>query len=609
MSTLISNRFRTEQARQFHRNFTNTIAVATEQANSVTPINDQVFVFTATAGQTLFTGNDDNGNMLSFLAGKIQVFLNGDRLSEQEYTTDTGNQIELVIPAALGDVLVIAGYTVYSFPNPSDYHYVFIGRTVPWANDLVPPAPENTRLDEAITKNNIVAVKRITGNDVALIVPRIDWTSGVVYDQYVDDENYSDRSFYTMNTSFRIYKCIFSPGSPSLQMPEHTYPGPEYLSDGYCWQLVYEVPAADRVKFLDENYIPVRFFSTSSTFDHNAIIDSIFVVNGGSGYVTAPTVIIMGDGVGATATATVMGGEVTEIIMTNQGSGYTFALIQLVGGSGTGAFAEANLQSSDVPITTNQDVASFALTTAGSIDLVEVVNGGELYLPGTTTIEVIGDGIGALVAPIVNTLTGQISGVQIVDRGRGYTFANLVVTSVTGSGAVIKATIGPEYGHGGNIPKELFAKTVGLSVNIEDMLSDFFLGNDFRQIGIIKNIRDFYKSQVFSQSTGTACYEIVVPLGQVSKYNVDDVVLSDTDGRYIVTNIRGRSIYLLPVVDSIFDTSILENETTGENGLTIETISLPEISTKSGDVIYVKNTTPINRQQGQVEQLKLFFSF
>jgi hypothetical protein len=135
------------------------------------------------------------------------------------------------------------------------------------------------------------------------------------------------------------------------------------------------------------------------------------------------------------------------------------------------------------------------------------------------------------------------------------------------------------------------------------------VGGDFRQIGLIKNIRDFYRNQVFSQTTATPCYVITVPTGQQTKYNVDDVILTDTEGKYRVTNVRGQLVYLLPIVDSIFVSSLLGNQTTGESSMTITAITLPEISNKEGDIIYVKNTTAINRQQGQVEQLKLFFSF
>ncbi len=52
-------------------------------------------------------------------------------------------------------------------------------------------------------------------------------------------------------------------------------------------------------------------------------VDSITIALGGSGYVVAPAVTILGDGTGAIATATVAGGVVTAITVTAAGAGYT----------------------------------------------------------------------------------------------------------------------------------------------------------------------------------------------------------------------------------------------------------------------------------------------
>ncbi|HEV8432004.1 MAG TPA: C25 family cysteine peptidase, partial [Thermoanaerobaculia bacterium] len=53
-------------------------------------------------------------------------------------------------------------------------------------------------------------------------------------------------------------------------------------------------------------------------------VASVYVTNGGSGYVSAPSVTINGGGgSGATATATISGGVVTAINITNAGTGYT----------------------------------------------------------------------------------------------------------------------------------------------------------------------------------------------------------------------------------------------------------------------------------------------
>jgi hypothetical protein len=78
------------------------------------------------------------------------------------------------------------------------------------------------------------------------------------------------------------------------------------------------------------------------------IVD-IQLTTGGSGYLSAPTVAIVGTGAGARASATVSGGSVTKITLAEsngtivQGSGYDFAEIKLTGGSGTGAAARVVL--------------------------------------------------------------------------------------------------------------------------------------------------------------------------------------------------------------------------------------------------------------------------
>ncbi len=76
-------------------------------------------------------------------------------------------------------------------------------------------------------------------------------------------------------------------------------------------------------------------------------ISYISLLNGGSGYTSAPTVSITGGGgSSATATATISGGVVTGITITNAGSGYTSVpTVSFSGGGGSGAAAEAYNQS------------------------------------------------------------------------------------------------------------------------------------------------------------------------------------------------------------------------------------------------------------------------
>jgi hypothetical protein len=69
-------------------------------------------------------------------------------------------------------------------------------------------------------------------------------------------------------------------------------------------------------------------------------IETVKVEDGGTGY-GAATVSILGDGQGATATATVSGGKVTAVNIVNAGSGYTWTEVVVSGGAGTGCLARA----------------------------------------------------------------------------------------------------------------------------------------------------------------------------------------------------------------------------------------------------------------------------
>ena len=78
----------------------------------------QEFIYTATAGQTTFTGNDGFFNSLLMRKNKIQVYKNSDLILEDvDYTItnpdDLGNYLSLALitGASLGDKIIIFSYT------------------------------------------------------------------------------------------------------------------------------------------------------------------------------------------------------------------------------------------------------------------------------------------------------------------------------------------------------------------------------------------------------------------------------------------------------------------------------------------------------------------
>jgi hypothetical protein len=75
-------------------------------------------------------------------------------------------------------------------------------------------------------------------------------------------------------------------------------------------------------------------------------INSIDILDSGSGYTTEPTVTIVGDGFGATARAIVEFGRIQSIVITNPGIDYNRATVVISGGNGFGASAQAVIDNS-----------------------------------------------------------------------------------------------------------------------------------------------------------------------------------------------------------------------------------------------------------------------
>lgn len=74
------------------------------------------FIYTATAGQTTFSGSDDNGGTLVYTDGTyVDVNLNGVELvSGTDYTATSGTSIVLTTGASLNDTLSITVYDVFA---------------------------------------------------------------------------------------------------------------------------------------------------------------------------------------------------------------------------------------------------------------------------------------------------------------------------------------------------------------------------------------------------------------------------------------------------------------------------------------------------------------
>jgi len=76
--------------------------------NNVVELRNTRFRYTATEGQTSFTGADGNGSTLVGIDSDTSIYLNGSRLSvDGDYTISGSNTITLSTAAYLNDILEI----------------------------------------------------------------------------------------------------------------------------------------------------------------------------------------------------------------------------------------------------------------------------------------------------------------------------------------------------------------------------------------------------------------------------------------------------------------------------------------------------------------------
>ena len=78
------------------------------------------FDYTATQGQTAFTGADDDGKVLNFTVGQIEVYVNGILMDDSDFTTTGTGTVTLATAANLNDVINIVSFET----NIPDSNYV-----------------------------------------------------------------------------------------------------------------------------------------------------------------------------------------------------------------------------------------------------------------------------------------------------------------------------------------------------------------------------------------------------------------------------------------------------------------------------------------------------
>lgn len=383
-------------------------------------------------------------------------------------------------------------------PISKDNYFLFFGKPTAWSDEETPPSVvDSVATHNEALRNSLFCIK-IDERNCAFVVPRIDWATGTIYDEYDDSVDLHDvgslKSYYVLADSDRVYKCIDNNGGiASTEKPTFTGTYIFTTSDGYKWQFMYKL-TEDQKDFLTDEYMPV---STTQKTDETisqlqyevqskAIDGLIYKVdvtpnNAVYEYSLREAFELQADAP-AGVTGCFLPDDSSQI--SGDATAYVGYVLYVSGGQG------AEIGQLRRITNYNSSTREITLDTALSQTIYGRGNLNPSQIQIFPEILIHGDGSGA--KAYVNVDADKTpNGISIVDGGRGYKFgfATFPTTLSSGSTPTADVQIGPKGGHGSNIPKELETSRLMIRVlneNIENQ-PEIINVNDFRQFGIIKN--------------------------------------------------------------------------------------------------------------------------
>jgi hypothetical protein len=470
---------------------------------------------------------------------------------------------------------------IEDFSESGQSNYIFIGRSHAWTDDTSPPAPANSQSEEIGAYEDMIALKKVSSTDISHGLVRYDWTSGTKYDEYRDNysasnttnvtgvSNFFDGRGYVITDEFKVYKCLKTGMSGGSTVASTVKPtsvdtaNPQVTGDGYMWKFMYSVVASDVIKFVTNDFIPVKSIGAKSAVAGSG-------TNGGFGSTATDDGSAQWDVENAA-----VDGAIYHYVVTAAGSGYSngstgsFTVDVAVEGDGSGAVATLTFASGSLSSVAFKDTSSY------------------------------GSGYKRASFP---TLNSAISGIS------------------AGSGATIHAVISPINGHGADPIEELGGNYSIVNSRLEfgEGSGDFPTDNDFRRIGLIKNPVQSSDGTISSASSMTATNQLTV--ADASSISVDDLLTdaaseSATTAKVRVVSKTGNVLKTLPVVNAGGEYVAFANsdevfrngagtKTTDVTGSGVST-SHPEMTRFTGQILYVENRGAVSRAADQIEDIKL----
>ena len=494
--------------------------------------------------------------------------------------------------------------------------YIFIGDHMPWANDSI----ANTIIDTVATEkslwNNMIAAKKITGNDVQLVTERVDWVANTVYQQYddtieLDDLLYANNAtgreaMYAMNSEGNVYKCLFNNNnsrSTIEPLGQNLNNGGNILTaDLYLWKYMYNVLANN--KFLSNTWIPIPITVSTVEYGASALttidgeLTTIAMKNVGSGYINS-TIKVSAFAAACTILTVDSSVDVSNLIFANMAI------------SGTGIIGGTYVTSVD-PVLRKIGLVYATIASGGG-----TANANNLTV--STRVVIQGDGEGALAtANVVNTTINKIT---VTNFGLGYTYANVYIygTATGANKANARIILPPKFGHGYNAAEEMGGHNVMITTKIGDVDTTeggiISANTSFRQYGLLKNPYKYGATEELTYANANSVISQTTDISLIagSTYTLNEFVyqgpLSNPTFSGYVNTQEPLTIKITNVRGTIGIGSVLKGTLSNLTGRTVFDIKYPEFQPFTGDIEYAENFAPIERQNGQAENIKFIIKF
>lgn len=417
-------------------------------------------------------------------------------------------------------------------------YYVFAARHTQYTggDTSIPSLPNTLENTLTVPFDEMVFGKRVSANDVAIMIPRYDWTPNTVYSAYRSNEDLSGKAFFVSvdaGAARHVFKCLDNNGNAaSVNAPDitSTSANDEYYAtaDGYQWKYMYTVDTATFNKFATDVYMPVVANGQVTGNAVSGAVDVITVSYRGSSYNTFLSNTFI-------STDLRVGGDPTKYNIANNASTandfYVGSYLYLKTGTGAGQ-GRRIVDYSVIGNTKTLTISSGFTTAPDSTTVYEITPG----------VLIEGDGDDAEARAIVNTAqSNTIARIEIINRGRNYSWASAIVTGNTGgvsNAAVLRVDLGPKGGHGSNPEYELGGTSLCISVTFANNESGTIpVANDYRAVGIIKD--PLFANVVLTVGSINGSYSVGETVTQANSNAVGVVTEWDTINTLTLTNVNG----------------------------------------------------------------------